>query len=215
MTVVSFRRFALKFAALLTIIASADSVRADSISVSAPSLGFTTSGQVSSEGVTGFNALSFKSQTDPVWGSTGARYIGQFLTGPLPPGLTTTYNDTPFSISILPAGLNYEDTWYTKDLQPIVLKGKLNGTLTGTGYSSVVATFDPIDPWVDIVKGGIPGAETFLSGIGPFLINGQGVTNAMINWAIVAAAPVPEPSTLMVIGSGLTLVCLARRQRWI
>jgi len=32
---------------------------------------------------------------------------------------------------------------------------------------------------------------------------------------VVSAAPVPEPSTLMVIGSGLTLLCLARRKSWI
>jgi len=215
MTVVSFRRLTWNLAALLTVALSVNSARGDAIPASATSFGFTTSGQIGSEGVTGFNALSFRSQTDPVWGTTGARYLGQFLTAPLPPGLTTTYKDTPFSISILPVGLNYNDTWYTSDLQPVVLKGKLNGTLTGGGYSNLVATFDPVDPWVDVVKSGISGAETFLSGVGPFLIGGLGTTNAMMNWAVVSAAPVPEPSTLMVIGSGLTLLCLARRKSWI
>jgi len=215
MTVVSFRRFAITLAAFFTCVLSAHSARGAAMATSAPSLGFTTSGQIGTEGVSGFNALSFLSQSQPIWGTTGSRYLGQFISAPLPPGVTTTYQNTPFSISILPTGLNYEDTWYTKDLQPIVLKGRLNGTLSAGGFSNIVASFDPIDPWVDIVKGGIKGTETFLTGIGPFLVGGAGSTNVMMNWALLTASPVPEPSTLVVIASGLTLACFARRRRWI
>ncbi|MFM1801751.1 MAG: hypothetical protein RJA81_1103 [Planctomycetota bacterium] len=182
---------------------------------SVPSLGFTTSGQIGSEGITGINALSFKSQNDPVWGTTGTRYLGQFLVAPLPNGVTTSYNNTPFSVSILPLGLQVNDIWYT-NTEPIVLKGRLNGTVTGNTYSSLVATFDPVDPWVDIVQGGVPNYQTFLTGVGPFLVNPDNSTQVSMNWMLVEnVVPVPEPSTIIVISSGLSLFWVARRKQWI
>lgn len=189
-------------------------VQAAAIS-SSPSLGLTTSGQIGSEGISGINALSYISQTDTAWGTTGTRYLGQFLMAPLPNGVTTTYNNTPFSISILPAGLNVDDTWYTQNLEPVVLKGTLNGSVVAGGYSSVVATFNPVDPWVDIVQGGVPGYQTFLTGVGPFIVNSNGTSNVSMNWMMVAnPVPVPEPSTLIVVTSGLSLVWVARKRRW-
>lgn len=180
------------------------------------SFGFTTSGQVGLDGVTGFNAISYKSQANPIWGTTGSRYLGQFLTSPLPPGMSTTYTNTPFSISILPTGLQLNSNWYTSNLQPIVLKGRLNGSITGTDYSSVVASFDPVDPWVDIVQGGLPDNRTFLSGIGPFVVNSSATTNVTMSWLTLAnpsAVPVPEPSTLAVLVSGISLAWMARRRQ--
>jgi len=215
MTVGSFRMFAITLATICTITVAAKPAHGSAMQASAPSFGFTTSGQISGEGITGVNALSFLSQSQPIWGTTGSRYIGQFMAAPLPPGITTTYRNTPFSISVLPAGLNVDDTWYTKDLQPIILTGRLNGSLSAGGISNVVASFDPVDPWVDIVKGGIDGSETFLTGVGPFIVSGSGSTNVNLNWALVTASPVPEPSTLAVIASGFTLACYARRRRWI
>ena len=181
-----------------------------------PSFGFTTSGQIGSDGVTGFNAISFRSQADPIWGTTGSRYLGQFLTAPMPPGLTTTYNNTSFSISLLPVGLQLDGNWYTQNLQPIVLKGRLNGTLNGTDYSNVVATFDPVNPWVDIVQGGLSGSTTFLSGIGPFVIKSNGTTDATMSWLTLAnpsPVPVPEPSTLAIFASSLAVAWAARRRQ--
>ena len=177
------------------------------------SFGFTTSGQVGLDGVTGFNAISYKSQANPIWGTTGSRYLGQFLTSPLPPGMSTTYTNTPFSISILPTGLQLNSNWYTSNLQPIVLKGRLNGSITGTDYSSVVAS---VDPWVDIVQGGLPDNRTFLSGIGPFVVNSAATTNVTMSWLTLAnpsAVPVPEPSTLAVLVSGISLAWMARRRQ--
>lgn len=183
---------------------------------SVTSFGFTTSGQVGLSGVTGFNAISFKSQADPIWGTTGSRYLGQFLTAPLPTGMSTSYANTPFSISILPTGLQLDGTWYVQpNLQPIVLKGRLNGSITGSDYSSVVASFDPVDPWVDIIQGGIPNTKTFLSGIGPFILNTAGITDVTMSWMTLLSptvVPVPEPSTLAVISSGLMLAWIARRR---
>ena len=183
---------------------------------SVPSFGFTTSGQIGSSGITGFNTISYQSQADTIWGTTGNRYLGKFLVGPLPEGLSTTYADTPFSISVLPAALQVDDVWYKNDLQPIVLTGRLNGSITGTTYSNVVASFDPVSPWVDIVKGGVPGNQTFLAGTGPVLVSAGTTTDAYMNWALVPSAspvPVPEPTTFMIIASGLTIGLLARKRR--
>ncbi|MFM7316938.1 MAG: hypothetical protein ACKO5E_08300 [bacterium] len=184
---------------------------------SVPSFGFTTSGQIGSSGITGFNSISYQSQADPIWGTTGSRYLGKFLVGPLPEGLSTTYADTPFSISVLPAALQVNDTWYKDGLQPIVLTGRLNGMITGTSYSNVVASFDPVSPWVDIVKGGVPDNQTFLAGTGPFLIKAGGTTDATMNWSLIPTSaspvPVPEPTAFMVIASGLTIGLVARRRK--
>jgi hypothetical protein len=130
--------------------------------------------------------------------------------------MSTTYTNTPFSISILPTGLQLNSNWYTSNLQPIVLKGRLNGSITGTDYSSVVASFDPVDPWVDIVKGGISDNRTFLSGIGPFVVNSAATTNVTMSWLTLAnpsAVPVPEPSTLAVLVSGISAAWMARRRQ--
>jgi hypothetical protein len=182
----------------------------------ATSFGFTTSGQIGTDGVTGFNAISFRSQADPIWGTTGTRYLGQFLTAPLPPGVTTTYNNTSFSISLLPVGLQLDGNWYTQNLQPVVLKGRLNGTLNGSDYSNVVASFDPVNPWVDIVQGGLSGSTTFLSGVGPFVIKSAGTTDATMSWLTLAnpsPVPVPEPTTLAIFASGMAIAWAARRRQ--
>lgn len=192
-----------------------NSATAGSIS-SVPSFGFTTSGQIGSSGITGFNTISYQSQADPIWGTTGSRYLGKFLVGPLPEGISTTYANTPFSISVLPAALQVNDTWYKDGLQPVVLTGRLNGMITGTSYSNVVASFDPVSPWVDIVNGGVPGNQTFLAGTGPFLVAAGGTTDATMNWALIPSAspvPVPEPTAFMIIASGLTVGLVARRRK--
>lgn len=207
------------FTALLLVLGLAGGSFADAINTTpVTSFGFTTSGQIGSEGVTGFNAISFKSQADPIWGTTGSRYLGQFLSAPMPPGVSTTYNNTPFSISLLPLGIQYNDTWYTSSLQPVVLKGRLNGTVSGAEYSSVVASFDPVNPWADIVQGGLPNANTFLSGIGPILLKGGSTTDATMTWQPVAnpaPVPVPEPSTIAIFASGLAIAWLGRSRRQI
>jgi hypothetical protein len=212
----------LKITALPTILFSiafhfttCSSLQAGSIA-SVPSFGFTTSGQVGNEGVSGFNTISYQSQPDPIWGTTGNRFLGKFLVGPLPDGISTTYTNTPFSISVLPSALQVNDVWYRDDLQPVVLKGRLNGMITGTGYSNVVASFDPVSPWVDVVKGGVPGNQTFLAGTGPFLISPNGTTDASLNWALVGSAspvPVPEPTTLLIIASGFAFGLISQRRR--
>jgi PEP-CTERM motif len=79
----------------------------------------------------------------------------------------------------------------------------------------VVASFDPVDPWVDIIQGGIPNTKTFLSGIGPFILNTAGITDVTMSWMTLLSptvVPVPEPSTLAVISSGLMLAWIARRR---
>jgi len=183
---------------------------------SVPSFGFTTSGQIGTDGVSGFNTISYQSQPDTIWGTTGNRFLGKFLVGPLPDGITTTYTNTPFSISVLPSALQVNDIWYKNDLQPVVLKGRLNGMISGTTYSNVVASFDPVSPWVDIVKGGIPGNQTFLAGTGPFLISPNGTTDANMNWALIGSpspVPVPEPTAFMIIASGLAVGLISKRRR--
>ena len=58
--------------------------------------------------------------------------------------MSTTYNNTPFSITFVPGTLNGNAV----NPGTVTITGVLNGTVTGSNHSSVVATFNPlaIDP---------------------------------------------------------------------
>lgn len=108
-----------------------------------PIVSYTTSGQVQATGVTGTPVISFNSVvTNQSFNSPSSFSLGDFTVAALPSGQSTTYTDTPFSVTLL---VNKVDGSTPDPNQtPVQVTGVLNGTLTGGDQSTVVAKFDPI-----------------------------------------------------------------------
>ena len=108
-------------------------------------LTYTTSGQVdTTTGVSGTNVVSFVplssgNSVDLSTGQTNAS-LGNFVIAPLAAGVTTTYKNTPFQISFLPA--SYGSTSLGTDA-PVVVSGVLNGVVNGPSSSTVIANLQP------------------------------------------------------------------------
>lgn len=110
---------------------------------------YSTSGQIDpTTGVTGANVISFDSVPLQKTASSANSFVtptsfslGGFRVGALPEGQLTTYVDTPFSITFVPQTINGDAV--SGVTTPIVLAGVLNGTVSGSGQSDVIATFKP------------------------------------------------------------------------
>ncbi len=134
---------------------AASAARADVISMPATAtIDYSTSGQIdTSAGVTGTNVISYDSitpgKTDAAGNVEGSFTspsqfsLGNFVVAALPVGQSTTYTNTPFSITYISTSVNGATP--SPNDTPIVLTGVLNGTITGGSQSSAVATFDKAD----------------------------------------------------------------------
>ena len=205
--------------------ATASPLSSTSGQVTPTTLSYTTSGQVTpTTGVTGtnvvsFNALSTGNSVDLSTGQTNAS-LGSFAIAPLAPGVSTTYNQTPFQISLLPA--SYGSTTFGTDAPVISLTGFLNGTVGGPSNSTVTATFNSVSP-SSISLGTGNGSATFSLPssilLAPSTSNG-GQTSAqglVTSSSTGSEAPVPEPSTIALFlttvgGLGLRRYVLSRRR---
>jgi hypothetical protein len=186
-------------------------------------LTYTTSGQITpTAGVTGTNVISYvplstNNTVDLGYGPTNVG-LGNFVITPLAAGTTTTYKDTPFQISFLPA--SYNGTTVGSD-QTVKLTGVLNGVVSGPSSSTVHATFDPVPNALisfdskNSAKFSLPDAPLWLS---PSTSNG-GLTSAqgLVTPNLQDGVPAPEPSTIALLlttvgGLGLRRYVLARRQ---
>lgn len=170
-----------------------------------------TSGSIGMTGITGPNVISFVPEASGAFTSPSAFSLGTFVVGYLPPGQTTTYDHTPFSITY--AALRVNDAEPDPNQSPITVTGFLNGTVTGPTQSDVVATFSPV------------ANPTFLTGdyinklsvldpqvsLVPSTTNG-GRTTAQAHIQ-VSAKPIPEPTTIALFAT--TLVGLGLRRRFV
>jgi hypothetical protein len=193
-------------------------------------LSYSTSGQVDpTNGVTGTNVISFVplSNTNTVDMSSGTSNVGlgNFVVSPLAANTSTTYANTPFKISFLPASYN-NDTSVNKDA-PVVLTGVLNGVVNGPSTSTVQATFNPVPG--GMVGLGSAGTASFTLPSGSLLLapstSNSGTTSAqgLVTFtpgtgAGGGEAPVPEPSTIALFlttvgGLGLRRYVLSRRRQ--
>jgi hypothetical protein len=118
-----------------------------------PTVTYDTSGAVGTTGITGSNVISFVpitfnsstggSSTTPSSNTFDAPSnfsLGYFQVGQLDPGVTTTYNNTPFSLTLHFDSVNGATP--TPNATPITISGVLNGTVSGSDVSSVTATFN-------------------------------------------------------------------------
>jgi len=186
-----------------------------------------TSGAVDlGTGITGTNVVSYVPITDAKIDPTTNIPLGSFQVTALPDGQTTTYANTPFSISFVPSAFNGITMGSEKTEMP-VLSGVLNGSITGGYQADVKVSFNPIDNPTFAIGGGTGTlnlgsknqtvVERLLvpsSAGGTTTLEGSIVTKGLP----ISEHPSPEPSTIalflsMVGGLGLRKYVLARRQR--
>jgi hypothetical protein len=104
------------------------------------SMSYTTLGNIGTQGVTGVPIISFNGVDNNQFTAPSSFSLGSFHVGGLLPGQSTTYNNTPFQITFETNTVNGSTP--VPNQTPIVINGVLNGTISGSSQSSVVATFD-------------------------------------------------------------------------
>ncbi len=142
-----------RMALALALAAVAGSARADSMTTTgmtgmttstpvSANITYNTSGLVGSTGITGKPVISFAPVSNSGLYTPSSLSLGTFVVAPLPDGQTTVYNHTPFAISYATQSINGQDQGASPPL--LTIQGFLNGTVTGSDQSNVVATFEPI-----------------------------------------------------------------------
>lgn len=170
---------------------------------------YTTTGNVESTGVTGAPVIGFNSVATGSFTAPSSFSLGSFQVAPLDDGVSTTYVDTPFSITL---GIQKTDDYVpTPNETPIIITGKLNGTVSGKSQSDVVATFNPIS-YGPFQTGNFLNTLSVLDAsvslVPSTTNNGQTTAQARI---VVTA--VPEPATMMIFAAAVGGLALRRRVR--
>lgn len=176
----------------------------------------------SSDGVTGANMISFVPITSASVDANSNISLGYFQVTGQAAGQSTTYDNTPFSITYSPASIDGNAVTGT-----VMITGNLNGTVTGNNYSTVVATFNPvINGSFQTVDNGnlvtsvlsIPQGSQLL--VPSTTFNGETTVEGLVTTSGVPVqeTPAPEPSTIALFlstvgGLGLRKYVLGRRQR--
>jgi hypothetical protein len=180
-------------------------------------LNYHTSGGPGTANITGSPAISFVPVQNGSVDTASNVSLGTFVVAALPSGHSTTYDNTPFSLSLIPDSFNaamVQDT-------PVEIHGFLNGTVSGANQSSVRVTFDPLTT-NGFPIGNATGALNLSNSqelLVPSSVNGgQTTLQAQVSTLVVNPTPAPEPSTIalflsMVGGLGLRRVVQKRRQR--
>jgi hypothetical protein len=183
-------------------------------------LQYTTSGGPGSADITGAPVISFVPVQGGSVDTASNISLGTFVVAALPSGESTTYNNTPFTLSLIPNSFNGSQVADN----PIEIKGFLNGTVSGSNQSSVLVTFDPMTTSAFSIGKGTGSLD--LSNSQEWLVpnsvnKGQTTLQAQVTTDIPPIGPeggVPEPSTIalflsMVGGLGLRRFVQNRRQR--
>jgi hypothetical protein len=183
-------------------------------------LSYSTAGQIDpKQGVNGTPVISFtqvsNSAVDLSSGKLNAS-LGTFVLTALPDGQSTTYDNTPFSITMVPQSLGNT----TINSSPIVLTGTLSGKVEGGYTSTVTATFNkpPSSPYLlgnQSVQLSVPVSSTLL--VPSSTNSGQTTVQLQVLSSPNPEAPVPEPSTIALFvttlgGLGLRRYVQSRRQ---
>ena len=182
-------------------------------------LTYSTSGAIETTGISGAgNVTSFVPVTASQVDTASNLSLGYFQMAALPAGESTTYTNTPFTLTFVPTA--FDGTQITDP--PITVTGHLNGTVSGPYQSSVQATLDPISSPSFAVPNGmstlslLDNSQTLL--VPSSVNNGQTTYQASVTTNVINPQPAPEPSTIalfvsMVGGLGLRHLVQKRRQR--
>jgi hypothetical protein len=183
-------------------------------------LEYSTAGSVdTSIGVTGANVISYIPITGATIDPSSNLPLGSFQVAALPTGQSTTYSNTPFSITVLPSAFNNVPL---NDATPVTVAGTLNGTVTGKYQSSVNVSFKPVAGTMQFA--GATSTLNILQNDQKLLVPASAGGTTTLEGTIKTSgfpnppAPVPEPSTIALFlstvgGLGLRKFVLARRQR--
>jgi hypothetical protein len=208
----------LRFAviALGLIVGSTTGARADAIT---NLLNFSTAGSIdTSMGVTGPNVISYVPVSNATVDATSNLPLGSFQVAGIA-GQTTTYDNTPFSVTFVPSsyqGIALSDT------SAVTVSGTLNGQITGPYQSSVQVDFNPVANG-SFMLGDASSTLSMLQNDQKLLVPSSAGGTTTLEGIIATVggnpeAPVPEPSTIALFlstvgGLGLRRYVLARRQR--
>lgn len=194
---------------------SASDTRADGI------LSYHTSGGPGTADISGPPAISFVPVQSGSVDTASNISLGTFVVAALPNGESTTYNNTPFSLSLIPDSFNGTKVQDS----PVQVSGFLNGTVTDSNQSSVKVTFNPVTTNAFSIGTGGTGVLDLSSSqelLVPSSVNGgQTTLQAQVNanaTPIGSESGVPEPSTIALFlstvgGLGLRRLVQTRRQR--
>jgi hypothetical protein len=175
-----------------------------------PLVNYSTSGQIDPKtGVTGSSVISFNSVGTSANGSVAGVIdspssfsLGDFQVAKLPDGQSTTYTNTPFSITYLVNTVDGNKP--SPNETPVTVTGVLNGTVTGSNQSHVIAKFDPItNP--DFKTGNFANVLSITDNpltLVPSTTNG-GLTSAQ---AFISSTPITSPPGSGDTGGGTTTV---------
>ena len=172
---------------------------------------YSTSGTILSDGITGTNAIGFNPVSTGSFLAPSSVGLGEFVVSTLPDGVSTTYDNTHFSIIFNPVTIN--GTNYPAGSPPVTLTGELNGTITGN-QSTVVATFDPIQSPVFTANG------TYLSTLSVLdnplnLVPASAGGSTTVQAQVITSGPVPapEPTTMAILATSLVGFGLRQKLR--
>jgi hypothetical protein len=172
-------------------------------------MSYATSGSIDSTGVDGTPVVSFNSVPTGQFSTPSSFSLGEFMVSALPNGVSTSYTDTPFSITYLVSEVDGQSV--QEGYTPITLTGKINGTVSGASQSDLMVSFDTTPVPTFITNGYVNtlvNLDTSLTLV-PSTTNG-GRTTAQ---TLLVVQPVPEPASLVVFGLGIAGLAWHRRRQ--
>lgn len=176
-----------------------------------PLISYSTSGTIGLTGISGPNVISFNSVLTGAYTAPSSFSLGEFLVAPLNDGITTSYTNTPFTITYLTTQV--DGATPDPNETPITITGFLQGTINGSSQSDVVATFNPITT-ANFRTSELINNLTILDAAVSLVPSSTnlGRTTAQAR-NVVAPAPIPEPATIALFLTAITGAGLQRRAR--
>jgi hypothetical protein len=170
-------------------------------------MNYTTVGTVEGTGVTGTPVITFTGVNSGSFVAPSALSLGAFVVAALPDNTSTTYVNTPFEVQMTANTVNGSSP--TPNTSPIEITGVLNGTVTGSMSSNVVATFTPTGPYT-FQTGNFSNTVNILNTpvtlVPSTTFGGQTTVQASLD-----VQTIPEPSTIALFVTALTGLGLRHR----